>query len=95
MDTTMCSFRKSWFIPPSQNGQGHYRVVLKVMDQKALVKRRWSYKVRITVYIWTLGEFARHKSLLLETLPDTFSLFDRNKTQPQTSKTSEQRLASH
>ena len=26
-------------------------VVLKVMDQKTLVKRRCSYKVRITVYI--------------------------------------------
>ena len=33
-------------------------VVLKVMDQKTLVKRR-SYKVRITVYIQILGEFAR------------------------------------
>ena len=60
-------------------------VVLKVMDQETLVKRRWSYKVRTTVYIKTLGEFARHEftNLWLETLPDTssFSLFDRNKTQ--------------
>ena len=38
-------------------------VVLKVMDQneKTLVKCRSSYKVRITVYIKTLGEFARHE----------------------------------
>ena len=51
-------------------------VVLNVMDQKTLVKRRWSYKVRITVYIITLGEFARHEftNLWLETLPDTLSL---------------------
>ena len=35
-------------------------VVLKVMDQKTLVKRRRGYKV-ITVYISTLGEFARHE----------------------------------
>ena len=55
-------------------------VVLKVMDQKTLVKRRWSYKVRRTVYILTLSEFARHEftNLWLETfswtLPDTLSL---------------------
>ena len=36
-------------------------VVLKVMDQKTLVKRRGSYKVRTTVYKSTLGEFAKHK----------------------------------
>ena len=59
------------------------------------VKRRWSYEVRRTVYILTLSEFARHEftNLWLETfswtLPDTFSLFDRNKTRPKTSKTSE------
>ena len=71
-------------------------VILKFMDQKTLVKRRWGYKVRLT----TLGEFARHEFtnlwFILETLPDTLSaLFDRNKTQPQTSKTGEQRLAYH
>ena len=54
-------------------------VVMKVMDQKTLVKRRWSYKVtnvRITVYILTPSEFARHEvtNLWLETLPDTLSL---------------------
>ena len=51
-------------------------VVMKVMDQKTLVKRRWSYKVRITLYILTLSEFARHEftNLWLETLPDTLSL---------------------
>ena len=51
-------------------------VVMKVMDQKTLVMRRWSYKVRITVYILTLSEFARHEftNLWLETLPDTLSL---------------------
>ena len=62
------------------------------MNQKTLVKRRLSFKVRITVYVY------KH----LESLPDTISqifhwkpcqtlflsLFDRNKTQPQTSKTS-------
>ena len=51
-------------------------VVIKVMDQKTLVMRRWSYEVRITVYILTLSEFARHEftNLWLETLPDTLSL---------------------
>ena len=55
-------------------------VVMKVMDQKRLVKRRWSYKVRRTVYILTLSEFTRHEftNLWLETfswsLPDTLSL---------------------
>ena len=55
-------------------------VVMKVIDQKTLVKRRWSYKVRRTVYILTLSEFARHEftNLWLETfsstLPDTLSL---------------------
>ena len=55
-------------------------VVMKVMDQKTLVKRRWSYKVRRTVYILTLSEFTRHEftNLWLETfswsLPDTLSL---------------------
>ena len=43
-------------------------VVLEVMDQKTLVKRRWSYKVRITVYI-----DYKH----LESLTDTSSqIFD-------------------
>ena len=70
-------------------------VVMKVIDQKTLVKCRWSYKVRRTVYILTLSEFARHEftNLWLETfswtLPDSFSLFDRNKTRLKTSKTSE------
>ena len=36
-------------------------VVMKVMDQKTLVKRRGSYKVRRTVYIVTLSEFDRHE----------------------------------
>ena len=53
---------------------------VKVMDQKTLVKGTWSDKVRRTVYILTLGEFARHEftNLWLETfswtLPDTLSL---------------------
>ena len=63
-------------------------VVLKVMDQKTLVKRRWSYKVRITVYIQTLGEFARHEFTNLWLERHSFSVFDLNTTQPQTSKTS-------
>ena len=44
------------------------------MDQKTLVKRRRSFKVRVTSY--TLGEFARHEftNLSLETLPDTLSI---------------------
>ena len=32
-------------------------IVLKVMCQKTLVKRKLSYKGRITVYTQTLGEF--------------------------------------
>ena len=55
--------------------------VLKVVDQKTLVKRRWSYKVRRTVYILTLSEIARHEftNLWLETFSwtlqgDTLSL---------------------
>ena len=35
--------------------------VMKVMDQKTLVKRNLSYKVRRTVYILTLSEFARYE----------------------------------
>ena len=56
-------------------------VVMKVMDQKTLVKRRGSYKVRRTVYILTLSEFDRHEftNLWLETFswtfPNTLSLF--------------------
>ena len=53
-------------------------VVLKVMDQKTLVKRREGYKVRLTVYIQTLGEFTRYEFtnlwFILETLPYTLSL---------------------
>ena len=55
-------------------------VVMKVIDQKTLVKHSWSYKVRRTVYILTLSEFARHEftNLWLKTfnwtLPDTLSL---------------------
>ena len=70
-------------------------VVMKVMDQKTLVTRRWSYKVRRTVYILILSEFVRHEftNLWLETfswtLSDNLSLSDRNKTRPKTSKTSE------
>ena len=63
--------------------------VLKVMDQKTLVKRRWSLKVHITGYIKT------H----FESLPDTISkifdqeqfarhsLFEGIRLSPQTSKT--------
>ena len=50
---------------------------MKVMDQKTLVKRRSSYKVRLTVYILTPSEFCQtlvHKSLIREALPDTLSL---------------------
>ena len=36
-------------------------VVMKVMDQKTLFKRRGSYKVRRTVYILTVSEFARRE----------------------------------
>ena len=50
--------------------------VIKVMGQKTLVKRRWSCKVRIAVYILTPSEFARQEvtNLWLETLPDTLPL---------------------
>ena len=49
---------------------------LKVMDPKTLIKCRWSCKVCITVYIYTLGEFARHEfaSLWLETICQTLFL---------------------
>ena len=56
---------------------------MKVMDQKTLVKRRRSCKVHIIVYILTLSEFARHKSLIGNLARHSFSLFDRNKTRPQ------------
>ena len=69
------------------------------MHQKTLVKRREGYKVRLTVYIY------KHLESLLDTSSQIFDLcwkpcqtlflFDRNKTQRQTSKTSEQRLAYH
>ena len=66
----------------------------KFVDQKPLVKRRWSYDVRITVYMW---------ALLIESLPDTksqifhwkhfarhsFSLIGGIRLSPRTSKTSE------
>ena len=51
--------------------------VVSVKLLTTLVKRRRSYKVRITVYILTLGEFARHEfkiNLSLESLPGTLSL---------------------
>ena len=72
-------------------------VVMKVMDKKTLVKRRWRYEVRITVYILTPSEFCQtrvHKSLIGNLARHSFSLFDRNKTRPQTSKTSEWLTAS-
>ena len=65
-------------------------VVLKVMDHRTLVKRRWSYKVRITVFYintWRVCQAWVHKSLIGNLTRHSFSLFDRNKTQPQTSKT--------
>ena len=49
-------------------------------------------KVRITVYILTPSEFCQtrvHKSLIGNLARHSFSFFDRNKTRPQTSKTSE------
>ena len=68
-----------------------WSAVLKVMDQKTLVKRRLSYKVRITVYnkhleslpdtssqIFDWKQFARH----------SFSLFGGIRLSRQTSKTS-------
>ena len=44
-------------------------VIMKVMDQKTLVERRWSHKVRRTVYILTLSEFARHEFTNLDWKP--------------------------
>ena len=35
--------------------------VMKVMDQKTLVNRRYSYKVSRIVYILSPSEFARHE----------------------------------
>ena len=51
-------------------------VVLKVMDQKTLVKRRSSYKVPITVYINTSRVFQTRvlKFLIGNNSPDTLSL---------------------
>ena len=63
-----------------------------------LVKRRRSYKVRITLYTintWRVCQTRVHKSFTGNLARHSFSLFDRNKTQAQTSKTSEQRLTSH
>ena len=61
---------------PSLREFGPPVVVVKVRDQRTLVKRRWSYKLRRTMYVLTLSEFARHEftNLWLETLPDTLSL---------------------
>ena len=51
-------------------------VVLKVMDQKTLVKRRSSYKVPIIVYINTSRVFQTRvlKFLIGNNSPDTLSL---------------------
>ena len=55
-------------------------VVMKVKDQKRLVKRKWSYKVRITVYINTwrvnVGQTRVNKSLIGNLARHSFSLFD-------------------
>ena len=50
-----------------------------------------------TVYIntWRVYQTRVHKSLIGNLAGHSFSLFDRNKNQPQTSKTSEKRLAYH
>ena len=64
----------------------------EVINQKTLVKHRWSYKVRITVYILKPSAFCQtpvYKSLIGNLARHSFSFFDRNKTWPQTSKTSE------
>ena len=53
--------------------------------------------VLFSLYIntWRVCQTRVHKSFIGNLARHSFSLFDRNKTQPQTSKTSEQRLASH
>ena len=68
-------------------------VVLK--DNREVQK---GYKVRRTVYFintWRVCQTRVHKSLIGNLARHSFSLFDRNKTQPQTSNTSEQWLVYH
>ena len=52
--------------------------VLKVINEKTLVKRRWSYKAPTTVYIykypWRVCQTRVHKSLIGNNLQDTLSL---------------------
>ena len=60
--------------------------VLKVVDQKTLVKRRWSYKVCLTVYsinTWRVCQTRVHSFTL------SLSLSEGIRVNPQTSKTSE------
>ena len=47
------------------------------------------------INVWRVCQTRVYKSLIGNLARHSFSLFDRNKTQPQTSKTSEQRLAYH
>ena len=60
--------------------------VLKVVDQKTLVKRRWSYKVCLTVYsinTWRVCQTRVHSFTL------SLSVSEGIRVNPQTSKTSE------
>ena len=74
-------------------------VVLKGMDQKTLVSADEVVRcVKLCIYTHLESLQTRvHKSLIYigNLARHSFPLFGRNKTQPQTSKTSEQRLAYH
>ena len=77
-------------------------VSVKVMDQNFNNTRQQAHKklsgAYNCVYIntWRVCQTRVHKSLIGNVIArHSFSLFDRNNTQPQTSKTSEQRLAYH
>ena len=76
-----------------------YSFALRLVEQ--LLWKLWTKRhslsadelIRCEYYILTLSEFARHvrvhRSLIGNLARHSFSFFDRNKTWPQTSKTSE------
>ena len=71
----------------------------KSMEKNSVRNLLYGPKTRLIrgVYIktWRVYKTRVHKTFIGNLARHSFSLFDRNKTQPQTSKTSEQRLAPH
>ena len=59
------------------------------------INRVQNSEVRLYINTWRVCLTQVHKSLIKNLARQSFSLFDWNKTQPQASKTSEQRLAYH